>query len=640
MTERLTLPYRPDIDGLRAIAVSIVVAFHAFPGFLPGGFVGVDVFFVISGFLITGIILGALRSGDFSFAEFYARRIRRIFPALVVVLAASQVMGWWWLYPDDFASLGRHVAAGAAFSSNFLLWRELNYFDTAADLRPLLHLWSLGIEEQFYLVWPLLLVWAYRWRRGPLALTLTIASASFVAAIYTVRTDPTAAFYAPWHRFWELLAGATLACLQAEGRLRLSPKITGALAVVGFGAIGVGALVIDSSRVFPGLWALLPVAGTGLLIIAGPRTVINRVVLASPALVGLGLISYPLYLWHWPLLAFTRITTDGQPPAHVLITVIALSVLLAWATYRLVESPIRFGPRRRFATAGLSAAMVLVAGAGLATQQAQGFDSRAVVLRDEGQFVARYERMKKSGIAGAYRSECDFMEWGTSANRSTLDPGCTMPGSKRTFFLWGDSFAQALSLGIRDVLPPGISLAQVATSGCRPATEHYDEPGVGVRCDQSNAFAAASIRQLRPAVVVLAQSQKHLATDWLALSKRIHELGVGEVMVVGPAPIWRPTLPVVFARNYLASPKEYVADGLDPDSFSQDQQLSAELTNTSGLTYVSLVARLCQRDGCRATVPGGAPTDLMAFDFGHLTPQGSIYVGREVFKPYLDRVAR
>ena len=631
--------YRPDIDGLRAIAVGVVIAFHAFPEYLPGGFVGVDVFFVISGFLISGIILNALRSGSFSFRQFYARRIRRIFPALASVLAAVLVLGWFSLFADDYATLGRHVVAGAGFSSNLLLWHESSYFDTAADLKPLLHLWSLGIEEQFYILWPLLLVWSFRWRRGPLVLTLVIAAMSFTGSIWVVRIDSVAAFYAPWNRFWELLAGATLACMPMPDRLRLRPPMATVLATAGLTALTLAVFLINSTRVFPGLWALLPVVGTALLIVAGPDNAVNRVISTRP-LVALGLISYPLYLWHWPLLVFSRIAAGGTPPVGFRTLAVIVSILCAWATYRAIEWPIRFGPRVRLAIPGLCAAMFLVATAGIVTHVAGGFENRAFIRSDAGHFVEYYERMRKTGIAAAYRSECDFMEWGTAATRASVDPACTVAGRRRTYFLWGDSFAQALSLGIREALPEGTSLAQVATSGCRAALEHYDEPGAGPRCDVANEFAIASIGRLRPSLVVLAQKLGHAGTDWLRLSDRLHALGAGEVMVVGPAPVWRPTLPLVFAHNYLASPQAYVAQGLEPNVFEVDRQLAAALANTVGLTYVSLVAHLCNQDGCLATVPGGAAVDLMTFDFGHLTPEGSRHIGRAVFKPYLERAAR
>ena len=270
--------YRADIDGLRAVAVSTVLLYHAFPAVLPGGFIGVDIFFVISGYLISGIILGAAAEQRFSLTEFYARRIRRIFPALSVVLASVLAVGWFALYADDYARLGEHVAAGAAFLANIALWNESSYFDLAADLKPLLHLWSLGIEEQFYLAWPLVLVASARWRRGPLTVTLLTCAASFAMSVVTVRTDPTAAFYAPWTRFWELLAGAILACSSVGrggsswvDRLQQSPVARNVASVVGSVMIAAGLALITPKSTFPGWWALLPVAGATAVLAAGTQ---------------------------------------------------------------------------------------------------------------------------------------------------------------------------------------------------------------------------------------------------------------------------------------------------------------------------------------------------------------------------------
>ena len=200
--------YRADIDGLRALAVLSVVVFHAFPGVMPGGFIGVDIFFVISGFLISTILLENLGRGTFSFAEFYSRRIRRIFPALLVVLSASYAFGWFALLPDEFMQLGKNIAAGAGFVSNFLLWSESGYFDTAAEVKPLLHLWSLGIEEQFYIVWPLLLWAVARLRLNALTVIIVLASISFMLNVDVVRNNAIAAFYSPQTRCWELLLTA------------------------------------------------------------------------------------------------------------------------------------------------------------------------------------------------------------------------------------------------------------------------------------------------------------------------------------------------------------------------------------------------------------------------------------------------
>ncbi len=306
------LDYRPDIDGLRAVAVLAVVSFHAFPQLTPGGFVGVDVFFVISGFLISTIILKAHAQNTFSYARFYARRIRRIFPALMLMLAASLVFGWFALTPNEFAELGRHAAAGTLFVSNLALWREAGYFDHEAQLKPLLHLWSLGIEEQFYLIWPLFLL---RFRRATAALVAVVVL-SFAANVWLVHSKPDATFYMPFTRFWELASGALLAQLalmapngDALGGLRRFAPFLGdsralrdALSVAGTLLVLAPVLRLSHTASFPGFWAALPVLGTVALIAAGQRAIINRRLLSAPPMVLIGLISYPLYLWHWPLL--------------------------------------------------------------------------------------------------------------------------------------------------------------------------------------------------------------------------------------------------------------------------------------------------------------------------------------------------
>jgi peptidoglycan/LPS O-acetylase OafA/YrhL len=636
--------YRPDVDGLRAVAVGAVVAYHAFPDALPGGFIGVDVFFVISGYLISGIILGALRDRRFTFANFYARRIRRIFPALALVLMAVMAAGWFTLYADDYQRLGRHVAAGAAFASNLVLWQESSYFDTAAELKPLLHLWSLGIEEQFYLAWPLLLVIASRWTRGPMLLTLALGTASFFAAIWTVRIDPTAAFFAPWTRFWELLAGASLACteidreLQVEiDRLRASRWLANALAIAGAIMIGAGVVLIDATRLFPGFWVLLPVAGSFLLILTGQRAWLNRSILSYPPVVWVGLISYPLYLWHWPLLSFARIIAGAQPGATIRLSIIAASVLLSWLTYRIVEWPIRFGAPARRLVPSLSAAMVALFAIGLAATATGGWIERPINRSDAAHLVDFYERMRKDGLREAYRVECDFMDWVSEDARATLDPSCTAAGESGTVLLWGDSFAQSLSLGLREQLPPGISLAQVATSACVPAIENFVALR-GRRCEKANLYAMDSIRRLRPKLVILVQSGDHQFVDWPRVAARVIELGAGHAIITGPFPVWRPTLPRVVAQQYMDNPAAYISTGVDQDLFTADREVAAMLRGLPYVTYVSLLQRLCRGNACLARVPGESDLDLMAVDHGHLTPKASAYVGRVVFKPHLDRL--
>lgn len=339
--------YRPDIDGLRAISVIAVVAFHAYPKSLPGGFIGVDVFFVISGFLISTILFESLREGHFSLIEFYGRRIRRIFPALLVVLTASLVFGWFVLLPEELNQLGLHVLAGAGFFSNFQFWNESGYFDTAAEAKPLLHVWSLAIEEQFYIVFPLL-VWI-GWRRQsllPFALVM-LALASLAYSISAAGSDSVAAFYSPLSRFWELLSGSLLAWLTLYGpgfgKLAVtdtSVSLVGSsrsiLSLIGLILLASGLWVIDTQSSFPGYWTLMPVFGAVLIIAAGSEAWVNRTILSNRLLVWVGLISFPLYLWHWPILSFGRMIYV-EPPFAFEICAIALAVLLSWLTVQLIE---------------------------------------------------------------------------------------------------------------------------------------------------------------------------------------------------------------------------------------------------------------------------------------------------------------
>ncbi|QNK69101.1 acyltransferase family protein [Variovorax sp. PAMC26660] len=328
--------YRPDIDGLRAVAVASVLAYHAFPDALPGGFIGVDIFFVISGFLITTIIMQSHAAGDFSYRDFYARRIRRIFPALTLVLASALALGWYVLLPREFSELGKQAAGGMAFVANFIFWGESGYFDTIAETKPLLHLWSLGIEEQFYIFWPLLLGFAWRMRWPIVRMLWLLAAVSFVANVLMVHPYREAAFYSPGSRFWELMVGGILACMRLKP-VQPSAWRSHAQSVLGVGLIVYGLVSIRAYKAFPGWWALLPTLGAVSCIAAGPNGLFNRYVLSNRVMVWIGLISYPLYLWHWPLLVYARIVEQGTPSATVRAAAVVASVVLAWVTYRFVE---------------------------------------------------------------------------------------------------------------------------------------------------------------------------------------------------------------------------------------------------------------------------------------------------------------
>jgi peptidoglycan/LPS O-acetylase OafA/YrhL len=363
------LTYRPDIDGLRGIAVLSVVIFHAFPAALPGGFAGVDIFFVISGYLISGIILTGTAAGSFSLRDFYRRRVNRLFPSLVVVLAACLAGGYAYFLSDEFIQLCKHSAAGAAFVQNISLWQESDYFDLASIRKPLLHLWTLAIEEQFYLAYPLLLLALARWTARPLPAIILLAVASFIANVTLIDGHPIAVFYCFGSRAWELLAGGLLVCLErAPGysarRAAWSGRVGDALGWSGLILLAIAFSCLAPGLAYPGWWGTLAVAGSVLVMAAGPQAFPNARLLSHPVLVGSGLISYPLYLWHWPLLSFWAVVEPEADSVGVRAALVLASVVLALLSYRLLERPLRRN-HARWVTPGLAAAMAGVAVVGV-----------------------------------------------------------------------------------------------------------------------------------------------------------------------------------------------------------------------------------------------------------------------------------
>ncbi|MBA2709845.1 MAG: acyltransferase [Tatlockia sp.] len=444
------LEYRPDIDGLRAIAVLLVVAFHAFPQFIKGGFIGVDIFFVISGFLISKIIISGLIENDsFSISKFYSRRINRIFPALILMLIACFIFGWFALMPDEYKQLNKHILGGASFIANLLLWKESGYFDNAALTKPLLHLWSLGIEEQFYIVWPLIIWFTWK-KRFNLAFTIVmIATVSFLLNISIVKYDATAAFYSPLTRFWELLTGSFLAFLslqrgRAGNELIVSPSskiLANSQAVVGILLIFIAVFSIKQGSHFPGWGALLPTIGALLIILAGSKAWINRVVLSNRLFVWFGLISFPLYLWHWPLLSYARIITGDMPSRTIRLIAVFIAIILAWMTFQFIEKPLRSGKNKRFSAIFLLVLMIIVSIISFIAYKKEGLPERAGMAQLEkiyAQFDWKYST--NSRCSRKYPiSELDNFSWMfCMANKE----------EKPTLLLLGNSYANHLYPGI------------------------------------------------------------------------------------------------------------------------------------------------------------------------------------------------
>ena len=436
--------YRPDIDGLRAIAVLLVVVHHAFPKILPSGFIGVDLFFVISGFLISTIIFQNLENDTFSFLDFYVRRIKRIFPALAIILVACLVYGWFSLLPADYKQLGKHTLAGAAFVSNFAFWYESGYFDGDSKLKPLLHLWSLGIEEQYYIFWPLIACLAWKKKVNLLKLCFVLLVLSFVANLVIVRNNPVSAFFSPASRFWELLIGSVLAYVKLHRQSSSNETHNNQSAWLGLCLLVIGVVFIHPERRFPGFWALFPTLSAYLIISAGQNAWLNRVVLSNRLLVWIGLISFPLYLWHWPLLVFAKQSSANEPSVQLLLLVVICSIVLAWFTYRLIERPIRFGELAGRRKALFLSLLMLIIGY-------LGFN---IYKRDGLSFRIPPALQKIATFSNDYYNNSNFECLIPNSDKDLQNPrACfqNMGSKNKSILLWGDSYAWAIYAGINKV---------------------------------------------------------------------------------------------------------------------------------------------------------------------------------------------
>jgi peptidoglycan/LPS O-acetylase OafA/YrhL len=637
------LGYRSDIDGLRALAVLLVVSFHAFN--LPGGFVGVDIFFVISGFLISTILFENLHQGSFSFLNFYMRRIKRIFPALIIMLIASAILGWFLLLPGEYQQLGKHLGGASAFISNFVLWQESGYFDAEAKTKPLLHLWSLGIEEQFYIVWPLILWLALKARCNLFWLITLLALVSFSLNVLGIHSNTIATFYSPQTRFWELACGGLLAwfCFTQDFKLHLknTMSILGALGIL------FCALALNKRINFPGVWALIPSLSAILIILAGEKAWFNRNILSHRFLVWVGLISFPLYLWHWPLLVFVNLSTDNKSFSHPFVKFLAvvLAFILAALTYRFIEKPIRFG---RFNKLKVSLLILLISFVGLLGYQIykqQGFNERMPPLL---QLMSKAQQDKRYPLKSCFLElDQNYSEFG--------DCGLTREKSKKTILLWGDSHAAHLYAGYKEKFGNSVNFIVRTAAGCPPilTAKKFHTDG----CKEINAHVLQLAQKEKPDKVILSGVWTN-QDDWYNVSETIHQLklaGITNIDLIGPDPWWVNSLPrQLFLYSRQSKEKslpQRMQFGLRSAFLSLDKTMKA-FAEKEKVNYFSPASVLCNEEGCltyldgkfllggksllgRKSLLGGKSLlgdksledkSLVSEDYGHFTEPASIFV--------------
>jgi peptidoglycan/LPS O-acetylase OafA/YrhL len=642
--------YRAEIDGLRTIAVIPVILFHAGISIFRGGYVGVDIFFVISGFLITSIIARELEENRFSIVKFYERRARRILPALFAVLLVSLPFAWALLMPDDLLDFGKSVVSVCLFVSNLYFWRSSGYFDAAAEGKPLLHTWSLAVEEQYYVLFPLMLMVLWRLgRKRTFYIVCAMALGSLVMSEWAWRHAPTANFFLAPTRAWELFAGS----ICALWRLDKAERPNGPLAWLGLALIAFSIFVYDEHTPFPSVYALVPVVGTALIILFATSATRVGQLLSTRPMVAIGLISYSAYLWHQPILAFARHYWMSSLSPMFGLLLAAISLAVAYPSWRYIEAPFRrpaaTGFNRKqifgFAAAGL-AGFAAIGAWGIATNGAmfRFYDTpqRAEFARYFQNNAPAWDYMEREHMFAKLRYDCDFYDLEADRRgavstipKAQIPSSCFVRDGRKAVFLWGDSHAMALRPGLTTAMPADWQILQVATSAC-PAEVVRTEDRSNY-CKYANGFATRIIATEKPEVVIVAQNEGHSLEKIYALRQFLESAGVKRIIFAGPSPHWHYHLPNVVLRAAWENTPRYMALGLEQNVLALDGQLKRDFKPDGRSQYVSLIDIFCRSGTCMTYLGDDKMRGITTYDYGHLAAVASERAARTALVPAVTR---
>ncbi len=615
------MKYQPHIDGLRTVAVLPVLIFHLGSPLLPGGYVGVDVFFVISGFLITGILLKDMEVGRYSLLEFYKRRILRILPALAVVLLATFLGSGLIFFETERVETGKSIAAAAGFISNLYFWNDAGYFTAPAETKPLLHTWSLAVEEQFYIVFPPLIFLTFKYaRRNLLAIIAALSVASLVGCIVITTIHQPSAFYLLPFRAWELGVGAALAIVAARGPI-VQEGAFRHLGPLGLVLTVAPMFLLTSESAFPGWNAIAPVVGAMLLIGWGSGGVVGKL-LSSRPFVEVGKISYSLYLWHWPVIVFWKAYSGHDLSVGEMIAVFGVSCLLGAVSTHLIERPFRTPAAR-----SLSAPRVAAAGGAVLV----GFACTGIVAAytNIGAFRTFPDSVTQIAATVEYRSSDDYraqfrkgtcfigMDEGTF---EAYDRGrCAAPSAtKYNVLLIGDSHSAQYWGALQEAMP-NANVMQANSSGCRALLDAGGER----RCtDMRNWIFDEFLAANRVDMVILGgrwqENEMQLVGSTLEELRKL----VNSIVVIGPTVEYDGVFPELLARSKLTG-DEFDVRAKRKAGLGRVNDIMRSTVEEHGILYVDALLTICPTEACKLFAPDGIP---MHFDYGHLTLSGARYV--------------
>ena len=614
------LQFRKDINGLRAIAVIAVVLFHCNSLWVPGGFAGVDVFFVISGFFMTGIIFRGLEHNDFSILSFYFARAKRIIPALSLLCLALLVFGWFFELNVVFETISKHIISSLTFISNITYWTESGYFDSGSHEKWLLHTWSLSTEWQFYIIYPLVLV-TMRKFMSIKAIKLSVLAGTILGFIFCVIitykwSDPS--YYLLPTRAWEMMVGG-VAYLYP---IALKEKRKKILEWFGLSFILGTYFFISKENLWPGYLSILPVLGTFLIIQAqrNDSFITNNIVFQK-----IGLWSYSIYLWHWPLVVYmyTHMTINTLN----ISLIISLSIILAMLSNLLFERRV----------SGRNAILLWLLTLGLSS----------IVFINNGDFDVRNKSQDESNnILNTYKNyEMDPTGLFEKCNASLQilnkgDPKVheqCISSDMGGIFLWGDSHMGSLSTGIRSEINKNIPFSQLTSSGCAPSftMKRNGSNRSDIGCDYSNNLAYEAIMNNKPDVVILGTASKHESIDWKTTVFKLHEMGVSKIIIIGPFPQWQPSLPLIYVKRHKG--EEFISDFSFVEALviSNDYLIDLQSKNKNFI-FINIINNLCsvnelEETNCKVKIGD----TLLTFDYGHLTVEASKFVVSNYIIPLL-----